>query len=105
MAAYHAITRALALHKDLIHTHVVEEGTPARIFEDNQAVFHQFNSPLIDSKLKWINNKYLRALELTAEGHITVEHVPSKSNYADVMTKAAIPISEWIDFRKAYMGE
>ena len=36
-------------------------------------VFHQFNSPLIDGKLKHVANKYLRALELVAANKLSVE--------------------------------
>ena len=59
----------------------------------------------IDTKLKHIHNKYLRVLELTAEGRITVQHVPSEANYSDVMTKATIPKDAWVEFRRAIMGE
>ena len=103
-AAYHAITRAMALRKDLEHIQIIPEGLPCRIFEDNSAVCSQFNSPLLDSKLKWINNKYLRVIELVASKDVTVEHVSGKANVSDTMTKGTIPYKEFIAYRKQIMG-
>ena len=103
-AAYHAFSRALFLKKDTDFAGVTNSDTPCRCFEDNMSVFHQYNSPLIDSKLKWISNKYLRGLELVATGEITVEHVSSKSNYADMMTKGTLSYNEFMEFRVQTMG-
>ena len=103
-AAYHGFTRALALKKDLDHAQITDPGTPCRCFEDNKAVFHQFNTPLLRTSLTWIGNKYLRSLELVASGDITVEHIMSKLNVADIMTKATLGTSEHANFRSIMMG-
>jgi hypothetical protein len=105
MAAYAGIQRALATKKDLVFANLINEKTPCRFFTDNKAVFHQFNSPLIDSKLKWIQNKYLRALERVAEGAITVETIPTDDNISDIMTKGTIPYKKFHEFRKRMHGE
>ena len=103
-AAYHTVVRALILKKDLDHAQITNPEQPCRCFEDNKAVFTQFNSPLIRTSLTWIQNKYLRCLELVASGDITVEHVPSINNIADVMTKGTLSIVDFIKFRKIMMG-
>ena len=104
-AAFHSICRALAIRKDLEHAGVIPKGKPCRIFEDNSAVCSQFNSPLLESKLKWINNKYLRVIELVASGDITVEHVSGTNNVSDTMTKGTIPHKEFVRYRKEMMGQ
>ena len=103
-AAYSAFTRALSLKKDLDHAQVTEPNEPCRCFEDNKAVFHQFNSPLLRTTLTWIENKYLRSLELVASGDITVEHIASKLNIADIMTKGTLSHSDFVNFRMTLMG-
>ena len=60
-AAYHAFTRTLTLKKDLDHAQVTNPEDPCRCFEDNKAVFHQFNAPLLRTSLTWIGNKYFYA--------------------------------------------
>ena len=103
-AAYHAFTRTLTLKKDLDHAQVTNPEDPCRCFEDNKAVFHQFNAPLLRTSLTWIGNKYLRSLELVASGDITVEHIASAANIADVMTKATLSVSDFQRFRLVMMG-
>ena len=103
-AAYGAFTRCLSLKKDLDHAGVTKPKDPCRCFEDNKAVFHQFNSPLLRTSLTWIENKYLRSLELVASGDITVEHIASKLNIADVMTKGTLSQVDFIAFRRTLMG-
>ena len=103
-AAYGAFTRSLSLKKDFDHAQVTDPKDPCRCFEGNKAVFHQFNSPLLRTPLTWIENKYLPSLELVATGDITVEHIASKLNIADIMTRGTLSQVDFIAFRRTLMG-
>ena len=58
------------------------------IFEDNQGAVQLSQNPLSNSNSKHIDVRHHFLRELVRQGDISVSHVPSEYQHADIFTKA-----------------
>ena len=60
------------------------------IFEDNQCAVQLSQNPLSYSNSKHIDVRHHFLRELVRQGDISVSHVPSEYQHADIFTKASV---------------
>lgn len=65
----------------------VKLSCPVDVFEDNQGVIKQTNSPTISRRSKHIETKYHFVRDLLHNGEINLRYCPTDSMVADMMTK------------------
>ena len=58
------------------------------IFEDNQGAVKLAQNPVSNSNSKYIDVRHHFLRELVRQGDISLIHVPSKYQHADILTKA-----------------
>ena len=58
------------------------------IFEDNQGAVQLSQNPVSNSNSKHIDVRHHFLRELVRQGDISVSHVPSEDQHADILTKA-----------------
>ena len=58
------------------------------IFEDNQGTVQLSQNPVSNSNSKHIDVRHHCLRELVRQGDISVSHVPSEYQHADILTKA-----------------
>lgn len=68
---------------ELGHSHL---GS-AYMFEDNTSTIRVFENPVSSSNLKHIDTIYHQVREFIAQGKITVYHIPTHQQLADILTK------------------
>ena len=65
------------------------KGMPCfSIFEDNQGAVQLSQNPVSDSNSKHIDVRHHVLRELVCQGDVSVKHVPSEYQHADILTKA-----------------
>ena len=65
------------------------KGMPCfSIFEDNQGAVQLSQNPVADSNTKHIDVRHHVLRELVRQGDVSVSHVPSEYQHADILTKA-----------------
>ena len=65
------------------------KGMPCfSIFEDNQGAVQLSQNPVSDSNSKHIDVRHHVLRELVRQGDVSVSHVPSEHQHADILTKA-----------------
>lgn len=60
---------------------------PTKIYEDNQQVIRLISNGQVNTRAKYLNIKLKVLNELILKGKISVHYVPSKDNWADILTK------------------
>jgi hypothetical protein len=63
------------------------QSRPTPLLTDNNAALILSRDPRFHARAKHINTKWHFIRELTDNGSIHVEYVPSKDNVADILTK------------------
>ena len=58
------------------------------IFEDNQGAVQLSQNPVSNSNSKYVDVRHRFLRELVRQGDISVSHVPSEYQHADISTKA-----------------
>ena len=59
-----------------------------KVFVDNDGAISLANNPLSPARTKHIDTRFHFIWELTKSKTISVEYVPTKEQYADILTKA-----------------
>ncbi len=103
--------RTLLLLMDLLEE-VKEKGIPVAVgppiihcktFEDNSGALQLARLPKMRPRTRHINVKYHHFREAVAQGKISIQHVASKDQLGDALTKN-LPRDLFIDLRRIYMG-
>ena len=84
----------------------IELGAPAvrcKAFEDNSGALQLARLPKMQPRTKHINIKYHHFREAVAQGRVTIEHMASKDQLGDALTKN-LPRDLFVALRKRYMG-
>ena len=87
MAAAHATKEALWLKK-LMRSFGRDDGVPIKMFGDNQAALAIIQNPTSHQRAKHIDVQHHFVRDRVQRGEVAFEHVESKSNVADMLTKA-----------------
>ena len=84
----------------------VESGAPVihcKAFEDNSGALELARLPKMRPRTKHINVKYHHFREAVASGKISIQHVASKDQLGDALTKN-LPRDLFVSLRKRYLG-
>lgn len=73
------------------------------LFEDNNAAQSLAQNQLTTRKTRHINIKFHSIREKLNAGEITLTHIPSADNIADIMTKN-LPVPSFSKFRNLILG-
>ena len=88
MAAAHAAKEALWLKKLMGSFGQGSKGIPILMYNDNQAAQAIMKNPTSHQKAKHIDIHHHFVRDRVQRGEVVVEHVESKLNCADMLTKA-----------------
>ena len=77
---------------------------PIQIYGDNQGSLDVVRNPVKHNRTKHIDIRYHFIRELYQSQIITVDHVGTEENIADVMTKA-VPRHKYEKFRRSLFGD
>ena len=103
-AAIIACQRALILRKDMEQLRIIKETDALDFREDNQATFLLLDRRVTDySRMRHIENGFLKCLEWTCRKRISWTHEPTKSMLADFLTKC-LPIPCFLRLRNLIMN-
>ena len=103
-AAIIACQRALILRKDMEQLKFIKETDPLDFREDNQATFLMLSRRVTDySRMRHIENGFLKCLEWTCRKRIEWTHEPTNSMLADFFTKC-LPVPCFLRLRKIIMN-
>ena len=81
--------KELLFLKQVWHFMSPGKGMPCfSIFEDNQGAVQLSQNPVSDSNSKHIDVRHHVLRELVRQGDVSVSHVPSEYQHADILTKA-----------------
>ena len=84
----------------------VKVGAPVihcKTLEDNSGALQLARLPKMRPRTKHINVKYHHFREAVAKGRITLQHVASKDQLGDALTKN-LPRDLFLTLRKKYLG-
>jgi hypothetical protein len=84
----------------------IQLGAPVvhcKTFEDNSGALQLARLPKMRPRTRHINVKYHHFREHVAQGKVTIQHVASKDQLGDALTKN-LPRELFISLRKRYMG-
>jgi F0F1-type ATP synthase gamma subunit len=65
--------------------------SPMIIFEDNTSTIAATQNPVAHSKLKHLDTIYHQVRDFIQDGKITVTHIPTQFQIADLLTKLQTP--------------
>ena len=103
-AAIIACQRALILRKDMEQLRIIKETDALDFREDNQATFLLLDRRVTDySRMRHIENGFLKCLEWTCRKRISWTHEPTKTMLADFLTKC-LPIPDFLRLRNLIMN-
>jgi hypothetical protein len=74
-----------------------------KVFEDNSGAIELAKVPKMRPRTKHINTKYHHFRKYVFDGKITVEHIGTNDQVADIFTKN-LSEEKFIKFRKLIMG-
>ena len=92
MAAAHATKEALWLRKLMGSFGQVDQNTAIQMHGDNQASIAIMKNPTSHQRAKHIDIQHHFVRDRVQRGEVKFDHVESKRNLADMMTKAVSPI-------------
>jgi hypothetical protein len=84
----------------------VKSGPPivhCKAFEDNSGALELARLPKMRPRTKHINVKYHHFREAVAKGRVTIQHVASKDQLGDALTKN-LPRELFVSLQKRYVG-
>jgi hypothetical protein len=90
--------------RDLLHDLGITQTQPARIGQDNQSAITQTSKPCTFKRSKNLLIKLAWIREHVANGHVTMEYVPSTKLSADLLTKPIVGVSFHSKLRR-FRGE
>ena len=66
---------------------------PTTLFEDNQAVIKLVHTGQVNTRAKYLSTKLKSANEYILRGHIKVQYIASRDQWADMLTKTKVPLN------------
>ena len=61
---------------------------PSKLYVDNSGAVELSRDRKSCHRSRHVDRRYFKVRELVAEGHLSVEHIDTKENSADLLTKA-----------------